>query len=282
MKYTHNSVYNQYTLQSYKKHLEKLYETAREGKDPNCNKCDEYGFKKISTNIFSNRKVPEICDCVKEEKTLIAREIASLENKIKVYEKIFSSLDNDISLDIFESRFKQKELVSSIKKYLELGSTISLYLEGRSGVGKTTILKILWQIYTLNNIKVLYMKASDFEDLYKNLFNRNADRDIQSKINAKIDLVKEAQIIMIDDIDSIGFHYAVEGYYRIFDILRASEKRALLSSNKSYSHLLSSLNVRNRKDNIEEIKGRLTSRLLNLNIIELEIKKLSSVRGKLA
>ena len=78
---------------------------------------------------------------------------------------------------------------------------------------------------------------------------------------------------MIDDIDSVGFHYAAEGYYNLFDKIRSLEKTAILTSNKNYSSLMNSLNIKTRKDNIEEIKGRLTSRLKNLNIIELEMQK---------
>ena len=71
-----STVANTYCLQSYKKYLESLYKNAREGKDPHCTKCDEHGFKKVSqSSIFSGRKVflPEMCDCVKNEKTEILR-----------------------------------------------------------------------------------------------------------------------------------------------------------------------------------------------------------------
>ncbi|WP_144149980.1 ATP-binding protein, partial [Brachyspira hyodysenteriae] len=170
--------------------------------------------------------------------------------------------------------FNNQNLVSSIKKYLDLGSMNSIYIEGESGTGKTTMLKMLWQIYAINDIKPLYMRASIFEDMHKNLFNKNAqDRDLKSSIDAKIDNVQYADVIMIDDIDSVGFHYAAEGYYKLFDKIRALEKTVILTSNKSYSSLMDSLNIKTRKDNIEEIKGRLTSRLKNLNIIELEMQK---------
>ena len=118
------------------------------------------------------------------------------------------------------------------------------------------------------------MKARNFEDLYKNLFNNNAkDSKILSTINKKIDNVKNADIIMIDDIDSVGFHYAVEGYYKIFDDIRSGEKTVLITSNKKYQDLLDSLNIKKRQDNIDDIRGRLTSRLLNLKIVEVEMCK---------
>ena len=260
-----------YCLQSYKKHLEELKKTAREGKDPLCTKCDEFGFV-IGTN--KKNLVPIVCYCVSDEKSKIERKIEDLEIIIKRYNNVFNKLDNDMTLNIFAERFNNQKLVSSIKKYLELGSMNSLYIEGESGTGKTTMLKMLWQIYAINNIKALYMKASSFEDMHKNLFNKNAqDRDLKSAIDAKIENIKFADIVMIDDIDSVGFHYAAEGYYKLFDKIRELEKTVILTSNKSYIGLMNSLNIKTRKDNIDEIKDRLTSRLKNLNIIELEMQK---------
>ena len=255
-----------YCLLSYKKHLEELKKTAREGKDPHCTKCDEFGFVKGSKSI-----VPIVCYCVSDEKSKIEKKIEDLEIIIKRYNTVFNKLDNDMTLDIFADKFNNQKLVSSIKKYLELGSMNSLYIEGESGTGKTTMLKMLWQIYTINNIKALYMKASSFEDMYKNLFNKNAqDRDLKSAIDAKIENIKFADIVMIDDIDSVGFHYAIDGYYKIFDNIRSGEKTVILTSNKSYDDLLNSLN---KKTDAEYMKGRLTSRLLNLKIIEIEMQK---------
>ena len=267
-----------YCLLSYKKHLEELKKTAREGKDPHCTKCDEFGFVKGSKSI-----VPIVCYCVSDEKSKLERKIDELETKIKKYNMVFSQLDNDMTLNIFADRFNNQNLVSSIKKYLDLGSMNSLYIEGESGTGKTTMLKMLWQIYAINDIKALYMKASIFEDMHKNLFNKNSqDRDLKSSIDAKIENIKFADIIMIDDIDSVGFHYAAEGYYKLFDKIRELEKTVILTSNKSYSSLMNSLNIKTRKDNIEEIKGRLTSRLKNLNIIEIEMQKYEIKSDKLA
>ncbi len=274
-----------YCLLSYKKHLQKLYETARDGKDPLCTRCDEFGFV-IGTDSKTSSKenlIPIMCHCVSDEKSRINRKIEELETIIKKYNVVFNSLDKEMTLDIFSDRFNNQKLVSSIKKYLALGSMNSLYLEGESGTGKTTMLKMLWQIYTINNIKALYMKASSFEDMYKNLFNKNAqDRDLKSAIDAKIENIKFADIVMIDDIDSVGFHYAAEGYYKLFDKIRALEKTVILTSNKSYSGLMESLNIKTRKDNIDEIKDRLTSRLKNLNIIELEMQKFEIKSDKLA
>ena len=248
---------NGYCLQSYKKHLEELKETARDGKDPKCTKCDKYGFIKVPDDLsFSGRRYSKI---------------ERIDNLIKTYNLVFGTLDNEMTLDIFAERFNQTELINSIKKYLNVGSTMSLYFRGKSGTGKTTMLKMLWQIYIINNIKVMYMKASHFEDLHKNLFNQNAkDKDMKAAIDKKIDNAKNADIIMIDDIDSVGFHYAIDGYYKIFDNIRSGEKTVILTSNKSYDDLLKSLN---KKTDAEYMKGRLTSRLLNLKIIEIEMQK---------
>lgn len=57
-----------YCLLSYKKHLEELKKTAREGKDPYCTKCDEFGFVKGSKSI-----VPIVCYCVSDEKSKIEK-----------------------------------------------------------------------------------------------------------------------------------------------------------------------------------------------------------------
>ncbi|WP_048595650.1 ATP-binding protein, partial [Brachyspira suanatina] len=197
-----------YCLLSYKKHLEELKKTAREGKDPHCTKCDEFGFVIGSNPDTSSKKnlLPIICHCVSDEKSKLERKIEELETTIKKYNMAFSQLDNDMTLNIFAERFNQTDLINSIKKYLDLGSMNSLYIEGESGTGKTTMLKMLWQIYAINDIKPLYMRASIFEDMHKNLFNKNAqDRDLKSSIDAKIDNIKFADIIMIDDIDSVGF-----------------------------------------------------------------------------
>ncbi|WP_297300636.1 AAA family ATPase [uncultured Brachyspira sp.] len=263
-----------YCLQNYKKYLEELKSKARDGKDPNCTKCDEYGFLKVSDDLsFSGRRysLPTMCDCVSDEKSKISEKIERIDNLIKTYNLVFGTLDNEMTLDIFAERFNQTELINSIKKYLNVGSTMSLYFRGKSGTGKTTMLKMLWQIYAINNIKVMYMRASHFEDLHKNLFNQNAkDKDIKAAIDRKIDNAKNADIIMIDDIDSVGFHYAIDGYYKIFDNIRSGEKTAILTSNKSYDDLLKGLN---KKTDAEYMKGRLTSRLLNLKIIEIEMQK---------
>ena len=175
-----------------------------------------------------------MCHCVSDEKSRINRKIEELEKIIKKYNDVFDGLDCCITLDIFADRFNKRTLTDLIKKYLELGSINSLYFTGESASGKTTMLKMLWQIYALNNIKALYMKASIFEDMHKNLFNKNAkcDGGLKQVIDAKIENVKFADIIMIDDIDSIGFHYAAEGYYKLFDKIRALEKTVILTSNK--------------------------------------------------
>ncbi|MDA0063437.1 AAA family ATPase [Brachyspira hyodysenteriae] len=272
-----------YCLQSYKKYLEELKKIARDGKDPKCTKCDEDGFLKVPDDLsFSGRRysLPTMCDCVSDEKTKISEKIERIDNLIKTYNLVFGTLDNEMTLDIFAKRFNQTELINSIKKYLNVGSTMSLYFRGKSGTGKTTMLKMLWQIYVINNIKVMYMKASHFEDLHKNLFNQNAkDKDMKATIDKKIDNAKNADIIMIDDIDSVGFHYAIDGYYKIFDNIRSGEKTVILTSNKSYDDLLKSLN---KKTDSEYMKGRLTSRLLNLKIIEIEMQKFEIKSDKLA
>ena len=186
-----------YCLKSYKEYLTKLYANARDGKDPNCRKCDNEGFIKTKKNIaFGKREwnIPEVCDCVKSEKTEIFKKIEHADSLIKTYNIIFGTLDDDMTLDIFSKKFGNEDMISSIKKYLELGSGLSLYFTGESGVGKTTILKMLWQIYAMNKINVFYLKANHFEGLYKNLFNINASKE---NIKASIDSKEEAEDLTI-------------------------------------------------------------------------------------
>ncbi|WP_302279382.1 ATP-binding protein [Brachyspira pilosicoli] len=271
------AVPKEYCLKSYKGYLNILYTNAIEGKDPNCNKCDADGFLKTKNFLeLAGKKfsIPTICDCVKDEKSKIFRKIEEIDMMMKRYNDIFGTIDNDITLDIFENKFNQKELIESIKKYLDLGSSLSLYLTGESGVGKTTILKLLWQIYTMNGISVFYLKASHFEDLYKNLFNKNANNEnIKNSIDKKIENAKKVDILLIDDIDSIGFSYATDGYYKIFDNIRTQEKTVIIASNKNYNSLLNRLNNSSKRQEASFISGRITSRLLNLKIVEVEMHK---------
>lgn len=266
-----------YCLKSYKEYLTKLYANAREGKDPNCRKCDNEGYIKTKKNIaFGKRElnIPEVCDCVKNEKTEIFKKIEHADSLIKTYNIIFGTLDDSMTLDIFSKKFGNEDMISSIKKYLELGSGLSLYFTGESGVGKTTILKMLWQIYTINKINVFYLKANHFEGLYKNLFNINASKEnIKASIDSKIESAKKSDILLIDDIDSVGFSSAVNGYYEIFDNRRKEEKPIILSSNKTYDDLLNGLKSGNKRHEASFISGRITSRLLGLKIVEVELKR---------
>ncbi len=274
--YPLQTVAKKHCLLSYKDELNTLYTNARSGKRLDCKKCDDEGYLlQSNTIVLGGRRVkmPTICDCVSDEKGKIFKQIESINMLIEQYNKIFNSLDSNMTLDIFANKYNQKDVIDSIKKYLDLGSSLSLYFSGESGVGKTTILKILWQIYAMNNISIFYFNASHFEDLHKNLFNKNAPTDSKTTINKKIENVKRADIIMIDDIDSIGFSYATDGYYKIFDDIRASEKTVIITSNKSYTQLTNSLKNSSKKDNADYINGRLTSRLLNLKIVEVELKR---------
>lgn len=270
-----------YCLKSYKEYLMKLYANARDGKDPSCCKCDDEGYIKTKNNIAFGKKnviFDEVCDCVKSEKTEIFKKIEHIDSLIKTYNTIFGTLDDDMSLDIFAKKYGNKDMIASIKKYLELGSGLSLYFTGQSGVGKTTILKMLWQIYAINKINVFYLKAGHFESLYKNLFNQNVGKEnIKSAIDSKIELAKKSDILLIDDIDSVGFSSAVNGYYEILDNRRKEEKSVILSSNKRYDDLLNGLERRlygNKSHEAHYIIDRITSRLLGLKIVEVELKKI--------
>ena len=133
---------------------------------------------------------------------------------------------------------------------------------------------MLWQIYAINKINVFYLKANHFEGLYKNLFNINASKEnIKASIDSKIESAKKSDILLIDDIDSVGFSSAVNGYYEIFDNRRKEEKPIILSSNKTYDDLLNGLKNGNKKYEASFISGRITSRLLGLKIVEVELRR---------
>lgn len=272
-------------LNSYKDYLNELYSKGREGKDTDCQNCDDDGMIKISTeSVFKNGKtlyIPQECDCVKHEKKEIMEKLEALEVLIKKYKTIFGTLDDRMTLDIFSKAFNQESVISSIKKYLTVGSSFSLFITGKSGVGKTTILKMLWQIYAMNKVSVFYLKANFFENMYKNLFNKNQKDNIQASINVSLGSAKNADILLIDDMDSVGFSSAVVGYYDIFDNRRKMQRPVIIASNKRYDELLSSYkdSVKNSSKSRESyfMSERITSRLLGLNIIEVELSRNKSM-----
>lgn len=281
--------YSYECLKSYYKDLSRRLEIARDGKDMTCTKCDENGIVKVpiksifgDVDIFNKNEklIEQECECVRYEKKEIISLIEKTDTLIRKYKIIFGSLDDNMTFDIFSKAFNQEKIISSIKRYLNIGSPFSLFITGKSSSGKTTILKMLWQIYAINNISVYYLKASYFENLYKNLFNKNQLKEnIQSRINEIVENAKKSSVLMIDDMDCVGIVSAASGYYDIFDARRAQGLPILIASNKRYKDMLNSYT---KKKGIEAaiMAERITSRLLGLKIVEVELFKEELVEEK--
>lgn len=272
---------NQYfNLNKYKLFLEEAYKNARDGKDPNCKKCNDYGvIEKGVKSVIGGKELyfDTKCDCIKNDRSTIYKQLEELNLTIKQFRNIFGTIDENMTLDSFADKYNQSELVNMLKTYLNISSNASLYLHGVSGSGKTTILKMLWQIYMINKVKVFFFKASYFEKLHKQLYSSNAPKDLQSSIQAKLDNVKKCDILLIDDIGSIGFASAVNGYYEIFDYLRKTEKKVIITSNKSVETLMSSLREKKDTDSLR-MADRLISRMLGIGVLQIEVKRNDSIQ----
>ncbi|WP_432631575.1 ATP-binding protein [Brachyspira sp.] len=262
-------------LQDYKISLERDFIKARNGKDPNCRKCDEKGYLKDAYKTKVGDKeisFNSVCDCVRYDKNKIEEQLQRLNITIKQYRAIFGQLDENMTLDIYAKDYRQNELIEMFKNYLEVSSPASILLYGESKSGKTTILRLLWQIYAINKVNAFYLKASYFEKMYKQLYTSKSANDIQSAINSKIENAKKCDILLIDDLDSIGFATAKNGYYEIFDYLNRHDKKVIMTSNSYIEDILEKLKEKKDKDSIR-MADKIISRMLGLGLIQLELKK---------
>ena len=270
-----SSINSYLNLQEKKIALEKDFIKARNGKDPNCEKCDERG--KVKAGLVSKIgdktiAVDTVCECVSFEKDRIEEELQKLNITIKQYRNIFGAIEEDITFDSYAKEYKQSELINMFKSYLEVSSPASLLLNGESKSGKTTILRLLWQIYTLNKVNVFYLKASYLEKLYKQLYASKSANDIQSSINTKLENAKKCDILLIDDLDSIGFATAKNGYYEIFDYLNRHDKKVIITSSFYIEDILNKLKERKDKDSLR-MADKIISRMLGLGLIQITLKK---------
>ena len=120
-------------------------------------------------------------------------------------------------------------------------------IAGENNTGKTTVGKVLFSCFNLlNNLE---------KDIYS-----DKKYSVQKEVYNLYHLLLK-YIIITSEID------------KIFDDIRASEKTVIITSNKSYTQLTNSLKNSSKKDNADYINGRLTSRLLNLKIVEVELKR---------
>lgn len=264
------------SILEYKAKIEEQYKKARNGKDPRCKKCNDYGVIEGAIQEEINGKLLKFdkkCECWSDEKEKLEVRLSQIIDMTKKYKEIFGILDIDMCFDNYSIKYNS-EIIRVLKSYLKAYSTASLFLRGNSASGKTTLLKMLWQIYTINNVKVFYLKASYFEKLYKQLYSVNAPKNLQESINTKIDNAKKCDILLIDDLDSVSFNSAKNGYYEIFDALYKAEKKVIITSSNSLSNIVNSLKEKTDKESLK-LKDRLISRMLGLGIIQIELKNAS-------
>jgi hypothetical protein len=268
------SINNFQNLLEYKASIEEKYKKARNGKDPNCKKCNEYGVIEGAIEEELNGKMYKFdqkCDCWSDEKDKLEAELQKTIDNIRRYKEIFGVKDNDMSFSKYAKEYNRK-IIKVFQAFLKASSSASIFIKGESASGKTTLLKMLWQIYTINNVKVFYLKASYFEKLYKQLYSANAPKNLQESINTKIDNIKKSDIILIDDIASVSFSAAKAGYYEIFENLYKNEKTVVMTSSKSISEIFTELKSKQDKESIK-ITDRLISRILGLGILRIDTEK---------
>ena len=253
------------SIKSEIKILENEYQNAVDGKDINCKKCDANGL--VIEDMGHIRKgllVNVPCECVSNKKSEIFTEIEKLKSLLNRYYQIFGELDDDFTLEYFASKFKKKELVEILKSFLKFNMPFSLLITGKSAHGKTTILKILWQILMLDGTKVYYLNSPKLEELaMQNIFNRN--EAVQNNINSIITTAKKADVLLIDDHACFSMKYSMKYFYEIFDYQRANKNTLIMTSNKNYDEIVASYAV----DKL--MAERLASRLKGLQIIEVRV-----------
>ena len=275
-----SSITTYLNLQDYKSSLEKDFIKARNGKDPTCKKCDEKGFiKSAKKTKIGDKEISfdTLCECVSNERNEIEEKIQRLNTIIKQYRNIFGQIDENITLEKYAKEYKQTELIEMFKNYLEVCSPASILLIGESKSGKTTILRLIWQIYAIHKVNAFYLKASYFEKMHRQLYTAKTPNDIQAAINTKIENAKKCDILLIDDLDSVSFATAKNGYYEIFDYLNRHDKKAIITSSSYIENILQKLKDTKDKDSIR-MSDRIISRLLGLGLIQLELKKNSTAQ----
>ena len=251
-----------HSIKSYIKHLERERENAFDGKNPSCKDCDENGA--VIKEILG-RKIKVECDCVNDSKTEIDKKIYEMKKLLEKYHGIFGMLDDELNLESYESIYKNHILMAVIKNYLSSGMPVSLLLSGESGTGKTTILKMIWQILILNNKSVHYFNCARFENINHNVYMM---KNASDEIRRMIETAKHADIILLDDHLCQISKNSLAGYYEIFDYARANKKTVIMASNKNYESIIEAYVSKDAT-----MAARIASRLCNLPIIECPISK---------
>ncbi len=147
-------------IKSYIDNLKEQYKNAYEGKNPNCTRCDDIGDVEVK---IVGRIYKSPCYCLENNKSSIEQKIFNYKKIYDDYFMRFGNLDDDLTLDRYAILFDRLDFIDLLKNYLSNGLPFSILLSGESGTGKTTILKIIYQILILNNISVCYFSCADFE-----------------------------------------------------------------------------------------------------------------------
>ena len=228
-----------YCLKSYLERLHRLSENARDSFDANCPSCKGTGKSRTLLNILGQNKIMTVsCDCFKSNKTKITQRILDVNKLLDRYYSLFNKCDDELTFKSYASKYGSK-IINILTKYLENNMPSSLLLSGESGSGKTTILKMLWQILLLNNRNVYYLKCAEFEAHYHNFYtDKSSVLKIQNMINAS----KQADYILLDEHLIQISKNALAGYYEIFDYARANKKTLIMASNKSYAEIIKTYN----------------------------------------
>ena len=214
-----------------------------------------------------NKKITVDCECTSDEKLeIINTKILNAQNTLKKYHKIFGSFEDDFNFEKYKSVYKESNhLIEIIEKYLIYNMPNSILLTGESGTGKTTILKMIWQILVLNNQSVFYFNSAKFENLNYQAFTLV---DANKGIRNMIEYAKQVDYILMDDHLCKPHKNALDGYYEIFDNARAYKQKIIMASNINYNEII---DIYKSKDSL--MASRLDVRLKGLNLIECEVMK---------
>ena len=149
-----------------------------------CEKCNGTGEVEIFIPLL-NKEVIGTCDCVvNEDLENIKEKTIKAKNMLEKYYNAFGFLDDELNFEKYKSIYKENtKVIDLLDKYLTHSMDNAILLTGESGTGKTTMLKMIWQILMLNK-KNVYYKIFDNARAFKQKViiasNKNFDEIIKS------------------------------------------------------------------------------------------------------